>query len=107
MSSSDPTKQREALLALSNPVDGKEEEFREWYWGTHIPELLALPGFVAAHRYQVPESVTLGVPHRYATLYEVEGSADEARTLLYTSNLSSSDSLDVTTAVVLPIVMAG
>lgn len=104
---SDPTLRREALLALSNPVEGKDEEFRTWYWGTHIPEILALPGFVAAHRYQVPPSVTLGVSHRYATIYEVEGSADEARTLLFTSGLSSSDALDVSTAVVLPIAAAG
>ncbi|GAA2705988.1 DUF4286 family protein [Actinoplanes palleronii] len=101
MPTTDP--RREALLALSNPIEGKEAEFREWYWGTHIPEILALPAFVAAHRYVVPPDVTLGVSHRYATLYEVEGSADEARTLLYTSNLSGSDALDVTTAVVLPI----
>lgn len=98
---------REALLALSNPIEGKDEEFRTWYWGTHVPEVLAVPGFVAAHRYVVPDGVTLGVSHRYATLYEVEGSADEARTRLFTSGLSSSDALDVSTAVVLPVVQAG
>ncbi|BCY09729.1 DUF4286 family protein [Actinoplanes sp. L3-i22] len=104
MSTPDP--RREALLALSNPIEGKDEEFRTWYWGTHIPEILALPGFVAAHRYRVPDAVTLGAPHRYATLYEVDGSADEARTLLFTSNLTTSDALDVATAVVLPVAAA-
>ncbi|MFT4262577.1 MAG: hypothetical protein QM572_04295 [Nocardioides sp.] len=106
MSSSDGSAPRQALLALSNAVDGRDEELREWYWGTHIPEVLELPGFVAAHPYHVPDDVTMGIPYRYATLYEVEGSADEARTLLFTSSLSSSDTLDVTTVAVIPLVSA-
>ena len=60
----DSAPRREVLLALTNPVEGKDEEFREWYWGTHIPEILELPGFVAARPYR-----TAAGPYKYVTLY--------------------------------------
>lgn len=97
--------QREALLILSNPVEGKDAEFREWYWGTHIPEVLELPIIEAAHRYSVPEALAPNFPHRYGTLYDVKGSAAEAMNTLFTSGLSTSDTLDVTSVVVLPFVV--
>ncbi|MFG1923333.1 hypothetical protein [Cryptosporangium sp. NPDC048952] len=97
--------QREALLILSNPVDGKDAEFREWYWGIHIPEVLGLPVIEAAHRYSVPDALRANAPQRYATLYDVKGSAAEAMNALFTSGLSSSDTLDVATVVVLPLVV--
>jgi hypothetical protein len=93
---------REVLLALTNPVEGREEEFRTWYWGTHIPEILELPGFLSASRYRAPESA--GFSHRYVTLYEVEGSAEAARDKLFTAGLSMSDALDLTTIAMVPLV---
>lgn len=92
----------EVILALTNPVEGKDEEFREWYWTIHIPEILDLPGFVAARRYQLSDAVA--GKFRYATIYEVEGSAAEALNLLFTSGLSSSDTLDLASVVMLPYV---
>ncbi|ROO87432.1 hypothetical protein EDD29_5040 [Actinocorallia herbida] len=97
---------REALLALTNPVEGKDAEFKEWYWGTHIPEILALPGFVAARRYRAADSAPDG-PHRYTTIYEVEGSATEALDRLFTAGLGMSDTLDLTTLVMIPLVAEG
>jgi hypothetical protein len=93
----------EVLLALTNPAEGKDAEFREWYWGTHVPEVLELPGFVAAKRYRTAEGAADGA-HRYATIYEVEGSAQEALGKLFTAGLSMSDTLDLTTFVMMPLV---
>ncbi|WP_326818631.1 hypothetical protein OIE61_38860 [Streptomyces sp. NBC_01762] len=95
---------RGALLALTNPVEGKDKEFQEWYWGTHIPEILALPGFVAVRRLRAADTSTDGIPYRYATIYEVEGSAEEARTRLFTSGLGFSDTLDLSSIVMIPLV---
>lgn len=91
----------EILLALTNPVEGKDAEFREWYWGTHIPEILELPGFVAARPYR-----TAAGPYAYVTLYEVEGSAQEALGRLYTSGLGGSDTLDFHSVVMAPLIAA-
>ncbi|MGW1024359.1 hypothetical protein ACWD4J_11680 [Streptomyces sp. NPDC002577] len=96
---------REVLLALTNPVEGKDKEFQDWYWGTHIPEILALPGFVAVRRLRAADTSTEGIPYRYATIYEVEGSAEEARMRLFTSGLGSSDTLDTSSIVMIPLVM--
>ncbi|MER5184687.1 hypothetical protein ABT009_41405 [Streptomyces sp. NPDC002896] len=95
---------REVLLALTNPVEGKEEEFREWYWGKHIPEILDLPGFVSARRCRAADGA-VGVPYRYATVYEVEGSAKAALETLFTAGLSSSDALDTTSVVMVPLLV--
>jgi len=38
-------------VVFSNPVEGKEDEFNEWYDNVHVPELLAVPGMVSATRY--------------------------------------------------------
>jgi hypothetical protein len=92
------------LLALTNPVEGKDAEFRDWYWNTHIPEVMGLPGFVAVQRYRVPDSVTEGASHRYATIYEVEGSAEEAIARLFTAGVGMSDTLDLTTVAMTPFV---
>lgn len=91
----------EFLLALTNPAEGKDDEYREWYWGTHIPEILALPGFTAARRYRAGAG-----PHKYVTIYEVEGSAAEALKRLYTSGLGGSDTLDLRSVVMAPLTAA-
>jgi hypothetical protein len=46
------------LLVFTNAAEGREDEFHEWYETTHIPDVLAVPGVVAAQRYQVAEVET-------------------------------------------------
>lgn len=87
---------KEILIAMVNAVDGRENEFNEWYSGEHIPQILDLPGFVSAQRYEVADTPEAAAGYRYATVYEVEGSALEARNQLFTGNLGSSESMDST-----------
>lgn len=96
----------EVLVALVNAVTGREAEFESWYWGTHIPEILKLPGFTAARCLRLNAGTGPMAPHRYATLYEISGSAEDARQLLFTSNLSSSDALDPAGMVMAPYEVA-
>ena len=45
------------LLVQSRPADpAREDEFNDWYTNTHIPEVCAVPGIVAAQRYKVHDS---------------------------------------------------
>lgn len=61
----------------SNAVDGRDDEFNEWYDTTHIPDILALDGFVSAQRFR--RSTALDRPDAaapeftYIALYEIEG----------------------------------
>lgn len=97
--------QREALIALVNPVSGKDEEFRTWYWGTHIPEVLALPGFVSAQCHRLAEETGPLSPFQYATVYEVEGSALAARDRLFSSGVGMSDVIDLTNMITSPFLV--
>jgi hypothetical protein len=101
----DSPRRREVVLALTNPAEGRDEEFRTWYWETHIPEILALPGFVAARRCRAATAAPGGAAYKYATIYEVDGSAEAALGTLFTAGLEFSDALDLTTVMMVPFIV--
>jgi len=37
-------------VVFSNPVEGRDAEFNDWYDNVRIPELLAVPGMLSAKR---------------------------------------------------------
>ena len=55
------------LLVLMQPPPAFEEEFNAWYDSEHIPERLAIPGFLTAMRY-----VCLAGHPRYLAMYDLE-----------------------------------
>ena len=56
------------LLVESRPSSSEREtEFNEWYESVHMPEVLALDGFVSARRFR---PVSAGEP--YVTVYEID-----------------------------------
>lgn len=65
---------KHVLLALSNPLPGRDEEFTRWIDQHHIPEILCVPGFASARRFELSNDQYKDGPHpfRYATIYEVE-----------------------------------
>jgi hypothetical protein len=61
------------FVVLTNAVEGKDEEFNDWYNNRHLPDILATEGFVAAQRFRLAEmNPEQEFPHRYLALYEVE-----------------------------------
>jgi len=61
-------------VVQTNPVEGREDEYNDWYNSRHIPDVLAVAGFAAARRYtlaDLPKNAT--APYRYLALYEFEG----------------------------------
>ncbi|MBL7489101.1 hypothetical protein I6A60_22220 [Frankia sp. AgB1.9] len=64
------------LLVQSTPASPEREaEYNRWYDEEHIPDVCAIPGFVAARRYHVREAGSMkgtpGIPP-YVILYEIE-----------------------------------
>ena len=58
------------MVVQTGPVSAeREEEYNDWYAGTHIPEVLAVPGFVGARRYKLAGGD--GTPS-YLAIYEIE-----------------------------------
>lgn len=61
------------LIALSNPVEGREQDFNDWYDNTHIPQIMATPGFTAAQRFKLTQSLgPQSENFQYLTIYEAE-----------------------------------
>jgi hypothetical protein len=95
-------------LVFSNPVDGMEDEFNQWYDAVHVHEVLAMPGMLTAQRYKLFDaeiSRAEGIPaptHRYLTVYEMEGDVDATMAKIteayFTGAMSMSEALDVTDA---------
>jgi hypothetical protein len=62
------------LVVLSNARDGEEEAFNRWYTKTHLGDVLKIPGYTAAQRFEL-SGAQLGpgdLPYRYLALYEVD-----------------------------------
>lgn len=88
-------------LVQANPAVGREQEFNDWYEDTHLPEILQIPGFVRARRFQVTEATADKVNLEFLTIYELEGDEDTAlgalkeafasKTLSVTDSISASN----------------
>ena len=91
------------LIALTNPVAGREEEFNRWYQEQHIPDLLAVPGFVSGQRYELTDATGNGNPGWTSlAVYELECDDPDAlmaevRSRLGTPAMQRSDALEPNT----------
>jgi hypothetical protein len=73
----------QGVLAFWHDVaPGSEGEFDQWHLREHIPERIAVPGFLRARRY-----TTLGGPPRYFYFYETE-SLDTLQSPAYLARLA-------------------
>jgi hypothetical protein len=80
------------MLVLTNPAAGREAEFNRWYDDEHLPEMLAVDGFVRARRYRAVTPTGQAAPaHGYVTIYEVEVDAvDDAVAALTAARASGA-----------------
>lgn len=97
------------FLVFSNPAEGRDDEFNDWYDTRHLAEVLAVPGVVSARRYTLaelrtdelgPAGAILPPPdHRYLAVYGLERDGNEvvkdfiARVM--SGEMFLSDSLDL------------
>jgi hypothetical protein len=61
------------LLVETSARPDRDAEFNDWYDNTHIPDVLQVPGIVAAERFVLHGSFIGDEPvNRYLALYEME-----------------------------------
>jgi hypothetical protein len=63
------------LVALTNAQPARDDEYNQWYDAQHLPDVLKVPGFVAAQRFKLSEAVAAPKPpskYNYLTIYEIE-----------------------------------
>jgi hypothetical protein len=67
------------MLVFTNAVEGRDDEFNEWYDNVHLAEVVSLPGFVAATRHELADAQMFPEQsHRYLAIYEYKGDAADA-----------------------------
>jgi hypothetical protein len=94
------------IVVLSNPVEGREAEFNDWYTKTHIMDLLNCPGVIAAQRFKTVDSQSPNPAQRYMAKYEVEtndlaATMAEIQSRLGGPQMRMTDAFDTKTAVMM------
>ena len=78
---------RGLLLFMTDIDPSLEEEFRRWYEEEHLPERMAVPGFLNARRFRCVE----GPGPKYLALYDLE-SPDVLRSPPYLNFMGANKS---------------
>jgi hypothetical protein len=85
---------------MTNAVEGKEDEFNEWYSKRHLKDVIAVPGFVSAQRYKiVGEPVAAEPLWRYFASYELDtddpqGAIADMMSRVNTEKMPMNDGMD-------------
>jgi hypothetical protein len=91
------------FVVFTNSVAGKDAEFNTWYNTNHVPDVLNVPGFVAAQRFRLADTqFTRDESSRafnYLALYEIEtddiaATLKELRARGGTADIVPSDAID-------------
>jgi hypothetical protein len=82
---------RHQLIVLTNPKDGRENEFNEWYDRRHIPDVLDVPGFVAARRLRLSAAPGMGgaPAWAYMAVYDIESDDPRAAVKLLLARIGT------------------
>jgi hypothetical protein len=78
---------KHVLLALTNPIKGREKEYNQWYDNVAVPTYKSMPGLVPLGRFKaadVPHMFPFEMTNRfqYLSLYYFE--ADDAKAFMET-----------------------
>lgn len=91
------------LLVLSSPKDGCEDAYNAWYTNQHLGDVVAVPGFKSAQRFELINGMGKEHRHRYLAIYEIE--ADDPHAVVDdllgrsgTAEMVISEALDVESA---------
>ena len=60
------------LIALTTPLPGKEAEFHDWYQNAHLPEIVSIPGFQGAQRFELVAKMMGSDENQYLAIYDAE-----------------------------------
>ncbi|HEX3726427.1 MAG TPA: hypothetical protein VHV08_09300 [Pirellulales bacterium] len=61
------------LVVLTNSVAGKDEAFNDWYTNKHLADVISVPGFVSAQRFEMQgDPVDAQQNWRYLATYNLD-----------------------------------
>ncbi len=87
------------LIVLSEPVEGREAEYNDWYNNQHLADVVAVPGFSAGQRFKLVQLCEGEFKQRYLAIYEIEaddyaGAVQEMQSRAGTPAMVVSEALD-------------
>jgi hypothetical protein len=62
------------LVVFTNAVEGKDEQFNDWYQNTHLKQIVSIKSFVQAQRFRFHANIVPGGANlaRYMAIYDIE-----------------------------------
>jgi hypothetical protein len=73
--------QETLVLAFTNPIEGRDDEFNKWYDEAHLREVASAKGWVSGERFKLDDVQLDGWSsplHKYLAIYRLIGDTDEA-----------------------------
>jgi hypothetical protein len=68
--------QRHVWLLTNDVAEELADEYTKWYVEVHIPQVVAVPGFVSGERFETAPTQYTEAPtalRRFASIFEIEG----------------------------------
>ncbi|MGR8946636.1 MAG: hypothetical protein ACU84Q_01220 [Gammaproteobacteria bacterium] len=89
------------VVVLTEPTDGREDEFNDYYENIHLDEVIETTGWKSAQRFKLVDEQGRSCPLPYLAVYEVQ--ADNSQEILEGLNATrrereQSESLNKKTA---------
>ncbi len=72
------------VVVLTEPTEGNEKEFNDYYENVHLEEVIETTGWSSAQRFELSDEVGAKCPLPYLALYEAE--ADNPKEVIETLN---------------------
>lgn len=63
---------RYKMVVLSRAVEGRDDEFNDWYQHVHLAEMVAFSGFKSAQRFRRVRNLGMRETDPYLAIYEIE-----------------------------------
>lgn len=60
------------MVVLSRSVEGREDEFNDWYQHVHLGEMVTFSGFKSAQRFRRVRNLGTRETDPYLAIYEIE-----------------------------------
>jgi len=91
------------LVATSAALEGRDDEFNEWYDNVHKGDVCDLPGVISCRRFNASPASPAETPAPYLAIYEIEtddpaGVFAELRRRSVSGEMKMTDSIDRTAA---------
>ncbi len=91
--------QKYVFVVMTNARENRDEEYNDWCTNRHLPDMLRIPGFKAAQRFQLAKTQRKDppFPYKYMVHYEIE-TDDLGKSIATLNEWSGTDKMPSTTS---------